>query len=296
MDIDFLLLGLDMVNIRWRIAHQIKLASEYIVNQIKLASEYIKDYRLKNSRLAIFIKCHTISLSLLIILIGILAIYSSYSTQTMSNTIKINPRSATEGSLIRYEGPGISYSRSFNPQYTSLIDIGIDIKHKKPLSCSDYLNLDSISVYIDKREYASIKDIDIQLKRSDGSEIRTFSFNLTKLIVRDFLYRDELEGGSLRTVKIFERYNGESIWPVKPDPNNQFEFFYKLKYNDFENQTFEIYGKANLGFPIRCMDSVEETSNSINNSLFRLTWVLIILGAFPFFATLKQLLEKNDKS
>lgn len=284
MDIGFLLLGLDMVNSRWRIAHQ-----------IKLASEYIKDYRLKNSRLAIFIKCHTISLSLLIILIGLLAIYSSYSTQTMSNTIKINPRSATEGSLIRYDEPGISYSRLFNPQYTSLIDIGIDIKHKKPLSCSDYLNLDSISIYIDKREYASIKDIDIQLKRSDGSEIRTFSFNLTKLIVRDFLYRDELEGGTLRTVKIFERYNG-SIQPVKPDANNQFEFFYKLKYNDFGNQTFEIDGKANLGFPIRCMDSVEETSNSINNSLFRLTWVLIILGAFPFFATLKQLLEKNDKS
>jgi hypothetical protein len=264
-----------------------------IVSLIKIISEYLKDYRIKNSKPAIFIKCHTISLSLLIILFGILAISLSYYNQTVSNIILIDPHSATEGTVTNNTISYWTVTKSFNSQDTPLVSVVINIKHKKTLACSDNLNIDSIGIYIDKEAYSDIKEIGLWLKGSDGAVIRYFNFNLTNFVGHnsEVYYSDIYSEGFQDTLYISKQYDKASIWPLRPDSNNNVDFFYKLQYNDFKNQTFELNGKTNLAFPIRCMDSVEETNNSINNSIFRLTCVLVIFGAFPFFSALKQLLE-----
>jgi len=81
---------------------------------------------------------------------------------------------------------------------------------------------------------------------------------------------------------------------IKESGKTPFMLRYILKVYG-EDFNIQREGDTNFYYPIRILDSVEEMNMRFNKTMLTLTGVLIILGSFPFFAALKQLLKKDEE-
>lgn len=271
-----------------------------ICSYMKLVLENLKDYRLKNSKAAIFILKYSIVLSFFIILLGSYIIFSSFD-RTLSNTVLIQPIFENQG-YIYVRPPNSVYGTSylFDPRNESPIyDIRIGVEYKEPLACGDSLKINGIEMLI---KPIVVKDVNLDVFLYGlGSPSHVLNLDPkrgvnTSRITISYAYNNGTLISEFRTLA-FDKYNGDLIMSGQKSYEN-FEFFYALNYSlfgDFENKYYLISGNATPEYPIRCMDYVTETNVSINKSLLRLTGILIILDSFPFVTSLKRLIEKEKR-
>lgn len=262
-----------------------------IFDYIELKLENLKDSNLRNSRVAAFIKEYSTILSLIlsfvIIAIGIIVISSSLD-RTISNEISIQPRYGTYGSTSPQNDSHGASLHWFNPENESkkvsllIGKIIIGVEYKEPLACGDNIKVNGIKMLVEPDAVKDVKlqffDKNISLDPKNGLEGEK----------RIYYYHTFENLNSFA----FNQYNGDLIVFDKK-PYDNFELNYLLEYSSFE-YNYSIEGIADPKYPIRCMDYATETNVNISKLVLRLTGALIILGAFPFVAALKQLLEKDE--
>jgi len=257
-----------------------------LVNEINnIIKDYLRDSRLKNIGAVNFIETHTIVISVFVIMIGIIIIYSSYTFtgQIKTNTIKIDTQYATEKTFIYGQNKTYVYLNKTQDLPFS-ISIIADFCYKQPLMYGDNLNFNDISILLkNENDSINISKIDLILYESNsafyhanGKEFNVAQFSKTNLSDFQLCYSF-----------------GDSLKLLKLNSNNEFEIYYLLKINDEKNRIFEIKGKTDLESPIRCANDIESTNIRINKSILFLTGWLIILGSVPFSISLKELLGKK---
>ncbi|MDD5474202.1 MAG: hypothetical protein PHU34_08665 [Candidatus Methanoperedens sp.] len=248
--------------------------------------------------------------SLPIILIGVGFIFYAifYEPPTRTNLIIINTQSANQAEV---------NDNPFNlSQSNNLPIITISIDYKEPTSRGDYLNFNTVCLYIPAENFdnESAKYFDhVSLSLlglnsvignnnvlvNEGGLMREGWMN--PRIKRENLinfhpyntneYSEPLYSGKFFSEISCKQYKREPLIFTEPNSNEEFEFSYILFYNDINKNRFILSGKANLNFPIRSTNTVEAANIRINRSILLLTGFLIILGSFPFVSSLKQIIQ-----
>jgi disulfide oxidoreductase YuzD len=242
------------------------------LNNVK---EYLKDSKLKNTKFAIFIREYSIVLSLVIIIFGVgLIFYPPYEKNT-SSIIAINPSS---------------------DKISSPIDtVFITMEYKLPFACGEHPKAKEIRMWSKPNITRNITTISLKLGGSESS-VYSSDFELNPKYSK-ILYKEEYTGDEVRS---FEPHKFDEILS---NSNRYDTFEYTLNYVDAVNETFTISGNGtlisddfyNYRYPLVCMDPVTEAAVDYNKTILRLTGILMILGAFPFFHSLKQLLKESER-
>lgn len=262
-----------------------------IIQRIKSELWHIENYRFKEK--LNFIKKYTVFLAFLTIILGIVIILSENYSSTNRNAMQINSEEAFQ------------LNNESNNEVPFFVNISMVFNYEEPAIRQVNLNFFNICIdFIKNPQYngsanSSIDSIDLTVSTPSNSPdnleypISIFPIvQFKKSLAYDPAY---FRGGC-------HPYEFSSIIPINPylNPNliqeyrnNSFPLDYNLRV-DGGDFWMNKNGRANLIFPIRVLDSVEEMNMRFNKTILSLTGVLIILGSFPFFAALNQLLG-NDK-
>src|SRR4030067_1865234 len=200
--------------------------------------ENLDDSKLKDSKIAGLIIEYSIFLSFVIIIIGICVVLSSFD-RTISNEISMR---------VMNDADNISFPIS---------SIWMNVEYKEPFACQDFLKVKEISMRYNRN---IIKNVDLKLY--DEKMLFIESFNLdTKSGEKigsgiGLYWTDENNTNNwVDELMTFNQYKG---FPIKSFVDSYDKFEYILKYTDFENRQFVAIGKANLKYPLKCMDYATE--------------------------------------
>lgn len=254
-----------------------------IIQRVKLVSENLKDDKLKNTKIVYFIKTHILILALLTNLLGLLIIVPIFLPenygQKMVNSIEIN----------------IPLEKNDSEQPFVSVNITMLFNYRGPMMEKSQLNFEVVCINFSRNplynesDYNPIIGMDLYLYNLEDSN----SDRAAKSTIVHYINNNRLELESLNRYNCYP-YKDAATVSINPYLEGPLVIGYYLGYNSVYRFNV-IEGIADFSTPIRILDSAEEMNTRINKGIFILTGLLLILGSFPFFLSLKQLLEKKPK-
>ncbi len=202
------------------------------------------------------------------------------------------------------KGSDVEYNLSDIPFF---VNISITFRYKEPVMIGSDVDFEDICIYTTRNPLykesiqAAITGINLTLYTYIDEQYAfpevdfhtdSFKDGCYPNIVDDF-FTMQLYVWNIKDIKElhYDYGVGHKMWYslYQKDP---LEIHYDLNYS-VGDISFPLTGEADFSTPIRVLDSVEEMNVNINRTILTLTGWLIIIGSFPFFLSLKQLLEKD---
>lgn len=248
-----------------------------IILFVKLISEQLKDDRLRNTKSIKYFKNHILILAFVTNLIG----FSLIATFFLSDNYGQKKVNSIE----------IDTSLQNNSDTPFLINISMFFNYKEPVLEKTNLNFEIVCINITRNPlnnesvYAPIDLIELYLYNMESLNLG----NMYENSIAHYTSSNVFEPETLNSSQCYP-YKDVSVISINPYSDNQIKIGYYLSYTTGYS-TFISKGNAGFFSPIKVIDSVNAMNIQINNRILLLTGVLLILGSFPFFVALKQLLS-----